>query len=291
MWTSSTKSMKKAQTIKEAAPLYSESSIDRVRFGANQSLIFIRIRVPLTPRSDGESKLRQMSRSVVLRKPRSYKHQRKEQTLRHTASVVKSILDSNNVRGYQEVQVGVKGRGTVFISTNTNLGNKYLRDKLSKYSLKTLAEHLSSDRVASTLAPVDGGRHIRVNRHVKKFITRVPSLEEDWAQNSIQIPNPVDKQEDGLHAERRIKRAMGIEGPLPREVSIKGIRRPCAHCFGEMQYQGGVSVAAGPGPMWGSQAASMGNVLPSTRVTHLTEDRNGGITFDHDSDSDSDADI
>jgi hypothetical protein len=137
-----------------------------------------------------------------------------------------------------------------------------------------------------SLKPKDKkGRHNRIHRHVLKFIRRGSSL-----ANKPEIIIPGKTESDGLHAERRIKQSMGITGPLPSNVYIKGLKRPCANCFPEMLKPGETQTTGcpGPGPMWLSGAAKIGDVPASNRPTRITLDRNGEYTTGYDTESDSD---
>lgn len=264
-----------------------------VVYGANQSQKVFTLRRSISPRQGKESKIAKIGRSIVVREPRSYADDKMNQTLRHTASTVKYLLDKNRVRGYQEVQVGInKKTGAIYISTNTNRTNDKLRSILSREKREQVIKLLST--VRESLMPIDSkGVYNRTARHIKKFLGRVPpQMSDRWLEIPIIIPERVDSSLDGFHAERRIKRAMGISGFLPDNVQIKGLRRPCAHCFTEMKRMEERETinGQGSGPMWTSRAASLGGIEPIPWITRISRDRNNTLRDDCNTDSDSDAD-
>jgi len=232
-----------------------------------------------------KSKIEALAPGMILRNPRSYEKDRLEQTLRHIATTIKTILERSEVDGYQEVQVGVKkDTEEIYISTNTNHANNKLRKIIQdNTTIEDLVEFTKA--VGGSWEPKYKGKYEkRERRHVNKFRARAPARLGNYR---IKIPeNVVKKIQGGLHAERRIK-----ESSPDSDWTIKGIKRPCAHCFTAMNPNHTEDgVGQGAGPRWLSPAATQGIDRPATGITRATKTLENGVTWDHDTESESELD-
>jgi len=255
----------------------------RQKYGGGQGEKYITLKGNPYLKDSNESKINLIAKEGIVRKPRSFKDDRQNQNLRHLASAIKIYLDNNKVKGYQEVQVGMKD-GTYYVSTNSNKANDFLRNKLIKEetSLKDVANFSEIKSEVPKKLKMSG----RLERHRNKFIKR----QGDNSTIKLKVVKNEEVKFDGLHAELRIKKEMGIVGKLSKDIYIKGIKRPCAHCYPKMLKENQIE-SQGPGPEWGSKAARIYNTQPSKEITHLTLSiDNKKITYGHDTDSDTDSD-
>lgn len=266
-----------AKKAKKEFPGKKAGKLVKYTYGANQSEKRFRLR--RLPKGEGTKPLLdRIAAEAVIRPPRSFKKERPEQSFRHAATALKLELDRRGIKGYQEVQVGIHKDGTSLLaSTNTNRGNSELRQILRLGSKRPL-----TSKTIGTVTPKTGPFSARERRHAGKLRKR--GIQKHTEELRFQVPADVPRKEDGLHAERRIKAAGGIR--------IRGIKRPCAHCFPEMQSSCAVDdgQGEGPGPEWRSAAASRGGAAPSEWQTRITRAIDGRHTVDHGSDSDSDDD-
>ncbi|WP_215748083.1 hypothetical protein [Gluconobacter cerevisiae] len=264
----------------------SEGGACRITYGANQSEKVFTVPKPVEFKS-GQSKLEQIGKECTSRESRSFDALRAEQTLRHLATATQKSLDVRNIKGYQEVQAGYKD-GDILISTNTNQGNKALKnifsdtDKksqihttVSKFSENIAKEFPSSAELAD--------QSVRKDRHIKKFADPIRIEASGIGHMQIIPTDSVSTARDGLHAERRILEAGGTD-PV-------GIKRPCANCYPHVHPDAPdpVGTGPGPGPQWLSKSAQMGDTPASMGTTRITLARNNKMTVDYGSDSDSDA--
>lgn len=235
-----------------------------------------------------KDKLKAVAVHTILRRPRSYGSDRLSQSLRHLATAAKVYLDKNKITDYQEVQAGVDKRGNFIVSTNTNQANEVLRKFFKSKTLEDFADFVKSNRFESQEDPDnEPDTHARESRHVKKFVNS-KRLQAAFGniKGTIRVPADVKAAEDGLHAELRIR----DEGKADIDVKrIKGIKRPCGHCFEELGLTADATTGPGPGPAWNSGAANRKKGKPSNAVTRLTETLGGETTFAYDTESDSDS--
>lgn len=277
--TSSAKRTNTGKHVPEAEPF-------RITYGANQSKKIFTVPKSVDFKS-GSSKLEQIGKECIIRESHSFDGSRSEQTLRHLATATQASLDARNVKGYQEVQAGYKN-GNILISTNTNQGNKALKnifsttDKKSQISM-TINEFSQNiaKKFPSPAELVD--QSVRKDRHIKKFADTARIRASGVGHMQIITTSHVPGARDGLHAERRILEEGGTD-PV-------GIKRPCANCYPHVHPDDpdAVGMGPGPGPEWPSKSAQMGDTPASMGMTRVTGARNNKLTTDYGSDSDSDA--
>lgn len=281
---------------------------EQVTYGAGQGEKVFTLRARKKAKTEKGStskknKLAELAESAVIRNPRSYKNERIDQTLRHIATTVEHLLIEKKIKNYQEVQVGFNSTtNKIYISTNNNSANEKLEQQLANTDLNSIASKLKpTPKLSKTECS-----SIRQERHRSKFKSR-------WSKSTLSkatvlVTPKVNSNLDGLHAERRIKSAFGIgeTDSLPDDIIIKGIKRPCAHCYPKMLrkkkakanvnknkgkgLKSNNTLGPGPGPAWQSKVAQLGNATPSQEVTRITRTRNDKLTVAHDTDSDSDVD-
>lgn len=248
-------------------------------YGANQSAKTFTLRG--APSATASSVLGGFAEQAVIRGPRSFAHERLPQGLRHAATSVKVLLEEHGVQDYQEVQVGVDEKNSRFlVSTNTNRANAKLETILRGIGGKgkpTMRRLAGRPRKGMDPHKNREDRHMMKLRKLRGF-----GAKADWP---IDVTKRVASKMDGLHAERR------IIAEAAAVAHVRGIKRPCAHCFPRVHPSAKKDdgTGPGPGPRWESGAAARGGVQPSRFLTRVTRDRAKRITVDHGSDSDSDA--
>lgn len=282
----------------------------QVTYGAGQGkkVFTLKVKNKKAAKKASETKFGYLIKDTVVRVPRSFANERTEQTLRHIATTIKDFLIQKGDKKYQEVQVGHNSKlNQIYISTNTNSSNNNLRKWLQENgALSSIAKI----KMPQTLKP----NSVRQKRHMDKFKARF--RKSSLAEANVSIPENEEKYLDGLHAELRIKKAFGVKEHdfIPEHITIKGIKRPCAHCYPKMLKRSDENNKAGrnestpgPGPAWQSLAAKLSitaketndtlstrrlasaNAIPSEEVTRSTVTTDHKNTIDHDTDSDSDA--
>ncbi|MEU5637423.1 DUF4157 domain-containing protein [Streptomyces rishiriensis] len=250
----------KGKTVAEA--LKSElESLGWIAHGASQSLTIhkpIRAENP-SERSKAENlkgtaAARIYGDSANLKEPRSYaEEERSRQSTRWVTTLALNYLNSRG-KAPEEVQATIHA-AQLHISSNKNAANDALRALAEKTQTGTaFLNALIDDNSSESL---DG----RSERHRDKAGSRLTGKKEmsDGYQAiigalsaKVEVPTQVDKEQDGLHAERRLAQALP-RGAVTPDTTV-GTKRPCVACYISL-YQGtGVS----PGPYWPSKAANVG---------------------------------
>jgi hypothetical protein len=257
-------------------------------YGANQSekKLIIQVEEGEKLEKPKSGVLQWLAKYSVLRKPRSYAGDRTNQSLRHLATTAKVYLDRQGVTGYQEVQAALTRKGNFIVSTNTNSGNRALGKAFEGLTLEQISEWAKETKTLRSKSG-DADTFSRESRHVKKFtnIKRLQTAFDKRTKGTISIPGDIAK--DGLHAEVRIRDAGGKDFDAHH---VKGIKRPCAHCFVALGLPEPKGDGPGGGPGWTSDPPKLSGAKPSGARTRLSEKRKSKkATTGYDTESDSEA--
>jgi Domain of unknown function (DUF4157) len=238
--------------------------------------------------------------SQNIREPKSYSDNRTMQSMRWISTLAKNYLNA------EEVQATVIDN-TMYISANQNKHNKLLRELAGKHNTgKAFAKALVDDR-GKPETDATG----RLTRHARKLEEQVANAPDDdtgyyaeIASMSVKVPDDVSKDDDGLHAERRLSKLPGFAP----EKTI-GVKRPCVVCYSELYAVVNAGLDKGnlvvyPGPLWPSKAANKGmpgeqkTVAEYAEYLHETVKEAGGTyisftkdekySWDYNTDSDTD---
>lgn len=231
----------------------------------------------------------------IVRDRRSYQEDREAQALRWTSSV---LLEDLNRKKTRPVEVQTNWLNDQFtVAANMNKANQELLNlaggnaETAKDVLKGASQRLHGHE-PEKLPP-------RVKRHLQKLDQRLvgENISPGYQRLATALNSPFDiaaeqerlsrKEDEGLHAERRIKSKLGEE--FGHGVT-KGTKRPCAACHTALYSD----TEAHAGPLWTSGYATQGyNDLsafanaPYTSATKIKSDTGRDYTFDYDTDSDS----
>ncbi|MCX3058232.1 eCIS core domain-containing protein [Streptomyces beihaiensis] len=229
--------------------------------GANQSLTIHKPAKTDAPSErskagnlNGTAKARIYGDTANLKEPRPYpEDERSRQSTRWITTLALNYLNGLR-KAPEEVQATVH-EAKLYISANKNTANDALR---------ALAEETQTGS-AFLRALIDGNAPEsldgRSRRHRSKAESRLTG-EEDMSSGyqsiiralsaKVEVPAKVDKENDGLHAERRLAEALPPGAVTP--ATTVGTKRPCVACYISLYNGTGIS----PGPYWPSKAANLG---------------------------------
>ncbi|WP_299538629.1 DUF4157 domain-containing protein [uncultured Streptomyces sp.] len=236
------------------------------------------------------------------RPPKDFAAARTTQSMRWISTLAKDYLGQVSSPA-EEVQVSAIGTD-LYISANQNQHNAKLRALAEEHpNAKAFAKAL-----VGAFGTPDAAAMGRFARHTGKLSDRVVEGETDEgdyaeiAGMTVKVPGDVSKDDDGLHAERRLQK---IEGFDPARTV--GVKRPCVVCYTQIYAtpvaEGNVEVY--PGPLWPSKAANKGmedyeeesvedyakylhELVDAVGGTYITFTQDGDLTWDQNSDSDTD---
>jgi hypothetical protein len=271
-------------------PKRKEMEFYEITYGANQGAkkFTIAVKKGMEVEKPDSGVLEWIAKHSVLRYPRSYESDRTNQSLRHLATAAKVYLDLKGLTDYQEVQAAFTKSGKFIISSNSNRANKELREFFEGQTIEQISKTLTKN-VKYKSQETDIDTYSRENRHLKKFSDkdRLKTAFGSGTKGKISVPDDVKPERDGLHAELRIKEAGDDDVDIQH---IKGIKRPCAHCFAALKLPPPKDGGPGQGPEWPSRAAKLSGVTPSTGVTRITIKKiSKKPTVDYDTESESEA--
>jgi len=229
--------------------------------------------------------------------PRSFDTDRMRQPLRWLSTLLEQQFEAGTeIQCYYEPQ-----RRNVIVSSNVSRINDQLASFLKDGGLQPFLAEPHEPAAAATQ---------RQDRHAQKLATRMDPASDPHpdtpaedilaaiAENRFAVPTLKYRSKGTtveLHAERRIADYLAQEELDPLDTKrLAGTMRPCGVCADE--------IGAGPevhrGPFWLSKAASYGvdvegliaRNIRDGAATSVSRNRDGRVTFDHDTDSDSDVD-
>jgi hypothetical protein len=271
------------------------------RFGAGQSLTLHR------PTADAEghggipgAKGGIYNETANVRGPKSFEGKRSQQAMRWICNLAMHELNKLGARP-EEVQATITG-GVMYISSNNNAANANLSKLIGGSKTgKAFAKNLVHEQELGA----------RLDRHRRKLKHNVADGSTEGAPApdnyleimnvEIKVPEDVDKKEDGLHAERRLKKQV----PELDAAKTIGVKRPCTVCYREVYAElvkdGNINVY--PGPLWTSAAANknvpqyetksvaayakaLTEAVDAAGGTYITLSQDDQVTWDYNTDSD-----
>lgn len=237
------------------------------------------------------------SDSRLVAGPRSFKQERKKQTLRWLSTVLRARFPAaREVQAYWDAR-----HHEVWVASSLSRVNKDMEDFLLGGGL--------TDMLADASQPLRGTREARHAQKLRKsLVDGEPGHEEArdvllaMSGRKFRVPTgtvtgtrsgvPVD-----LHAERRIKRAFDETYRAERlsldRTLVAGTMRPCAICARDL----GLPKEAHRGPFWMSRAGYEGydlaevidEDLDTSIGSTISKTREGKLSASYNTDSDSDA--
>ncbi|MFB6397516.1 hypothetical protein [Polymorphospora lycopeni] len=187
--------------------------------------------------------------------PRSYGSDREGQALRWISTLVFKYLNHLDLNPV-EVQAAVHD-GALYIAANSGKGNTELARIAGRYKTGTQFVTRILDELDRLERAADSALTFseREERHRAKLRLRILDESTRWDGDYPLVCETLTEPvvvcadgEDGLHAERRISRAVGVT-----PTHIAGVKRPCVACYLDLFQGRGVR----PGPYWPSEAANI----------------------------------
>jgi Domain of unknown function (DUF4157) len=272
------------------------------RFGAGQSLTLHRPEKDADGRTDiPGAKGGIYNGTSNVRGKKSYEGKRSLQGMRWLSNLAMHKLSGMNVRP-EEVQATISG-GVLYISANNNAANKKLRE--------LVGEGRTGKQFAAKLAQAEGldDRLERLRGKLKERIVDgraegapTPENYDEIMSARVKVPEDVESESDGLHAERRLAAVPGFDA-----AKTIGVKRPCVVCFTQVYAElvGSGDLKVYPGPLWVSGAANrdvpgyeeksvkdyaqeLTQAVTAGGGTTITLSNDGKYTWDYNTDSDSD---
>ncbi|BBX39881.1 WXG100-like domain-containing protein [Mycobacterium simiae] len=237
---------------------------------------------------------------ALVRGPRSYADDRGVQVLRWMSTALREhFAESGEVQAYFD-----REQQTIYVSSNTNAGNRQIRDALEQPDLSNLWNENAIEEDRRTTDEDAAARATRHQRKLRDALTSLNNHDDEVSREILQAIRerrfvvPTESYNEGhgrtldLHAERRIYEMLRANNRTMDLTLLAGTMRACGDCADAL----GFDDARPRGPFWRSRAAGAflnteATIARNSRdgvPSHVTGTRRGRVTNKYNTESDSD---
>ncbi|WP_438269173.1 scabin-related ADP-ribosyltransferase [Mycobacterium simiae] len=237
---------------------------------------------------------------ALVRGPRSYADDRGVQVLRWMSTALREhFAESGEVQAYFD-----REQQTIYVSSNTNVGNRQIREALEQPDLSNLWNENTVENDRRTADEDAAARATRHQRKLRDALTSLNNHDDEVSREILQAIRdrrfvvPTESYNEGhgrtldLHAERRIYEMLRANNRTMDLTLLAGTMRACGDCADAL----GFDDARPRGPFWRSRAAGAflnteATIARNSRdgvPSHVTGTRRDRVTNKYNTESDSD---
>lgn len=237
---------------------------------------------------------------ALVRGPRSYADDRGVQVLRWMSTALREhFAESGEVQAYFDRELQ-----TIYVSSNTNAGNRQIREALEQPDLSNLWNENTVEDDRRTADEDAAARATRHQRKLRDALTSLNNHDDEVSREILQAIRdrrfvvPTESYNEGhgrtldLHAERRIYEMLRANNRTMDLTLLAGTMRACGDCADAL----GFDDARPRGPFWRSRAAGAflnteATIARNSRdgvPSHVTGTRRDRVTNKYNTESDSD---